>query len=368
MALQFRHADQVYVSAFKKESTWDTAETVEAASGYSLSEFEASLSYDQTRRDGQGEGTEMGSEGYISRRAYTLSLTFPFVRPHDLAFMAAFGLGTTSATADGASYCHNNNLITTALIPSFSVVLLEAGVQKILTGCAINSFSISRSGDYWSGTCEILGSRIATNADSFPAEVSEEPLLYGNTNIWLESGANVDITAEDSQAQGAENISASTPTNITADVTGDMTITVNNNLRSERGFDAPNSSDATCRGQLHRGAKREVTAEWTQTFESDALSYTLFEGSSNVQTHVALEVNQKETAQGVIAGTTYYGFIAIIPRAVFEVLGSSADDVGVITRNLKLIAKTPTTADEGAGAASQPIQLYVYNGQATFMA
>lgn len=364
MALQYRHADQVYISAFLKESTFDTAETVQAASGCSLVEFEATLSYDHSRRDGVGEGTEFGDEGYMTRKNYTMSITFPFLRPNDLSFLAAFGLGTSAPVQDAAvtAYRHKNTLATDDDAIPFSVVFKEAGIQKVLTGCAINTFSITKSGEYWSGSCEIIGSRIASNADSFPAEISEEPMTTGNTLIYTETGANVNIDA--TPTQGAANISAATATDITGSTIDGPTLTVNNNLRNDQGYLATNANDTLCKGQLQRGSKREITVEWTQTFEADT-DLTTFLGTNNKQTHMAIEIDHKETAQGVIAstGAMYYGFNIIVPRGVLDVIGSSADDDGVITRSLKLIAKTPTSSDENS---VDVVQIYTYTAQAAY--
>lgn len=369
MALQYRSADWIYVSGFLKESTFDTAETVEAASGFQLNEHEASISYDHTRRDGVGEGTELGFEGYVSRKAYGFTLTFPFLRPNDMAFMAAFGLGTSTGVQDGATqaYRHHSDLATDDDQIPFSIVFKEAGVQKLMTGCTISSFTITQSGEYWSGSCEGIGTRVASNADSVVAEIAEEPFTIGNAKFFTETGANVDITATASISQTAENISSATPDNITGQLSN-FSFTVNNNPRVEAGFLATNSSDALCRGQAQRGATREVTAEWTQTFEADT-DLTTFEGTNNKQEHMALEVVQYESAQGVIAGggAMYYGFNIIIPRGNLDVIGSSADDDGVVTRNLKLIAKTPTNADEGAGSASKPVMVHVYTAQTAYM-
>jgi len=365
MALKFTHDRAVYVSCFLKESDYDTAETVEAASGSTLVEFEGgSINYAHTRRDGVGEGNEFGSNGFVSRKDYTVSLTFPYLRPNDMAFLAAYSLGSSSATKDGAyaAYRHAATLVSTESIPTFSMVVSEAGLQKVLTGCAINTCTISRNGDYWQGTVEIIGTRAATNADSFPAEIAEEPLLYGNTSVWYETGADTDIAA--TPVQGSENLSAGTPDNIKADIVSGPTITINNNLRNDRGYDASNSNDVMCKGQLHRGAKREVTVEWVQTFEADGY-LTDFEGTANVQEHSAIEINCKETAQGVIAtsGAMYYGFIFILPRANLDVIGEAGDDDGIVTRSLKLTAKTPTAADEGS---TDVVQWFTYNGQADY--
>ena len=62
----------------------------------------------------------------------------------------------------------------------------------------------------------------------------------------------------------------------------------------------------------------------------------------------------------------FFGFSLIITRGNLDTIGASSDDDGVITRNLKLIAKTPTNADEGAGSASKPVMVHVYTAQAAY--
>ena len=365
MTDKYLHDNLLAVGTFTAESAYDTAETVNASNYSTVVEIDGIRgNYNHVRRDGMGEGNEFGSEGYVTRLDFGMTLSFPFLRPNDLAWLAAYTLGTTAATKDGAfdAYRHKNTLIATD-IPSFSIVFTEAGIQKIATGCKINTLTIVRSGEYWSATADVIGSgRAVSNADSYPAEISEEPLVYGNTSMWIERGADVDITA--TPVQGAENISGSTPDDIKCDVTGDMTITINNNLRADRGYDCSNSNDALARGQLERGAVREITASFSMTFEDDQ-ELTDFIGTNNVQEHIALEINQKETAQAVIdaGGAMFFGFIIIIPRGNYEPIAEAGDDDGVIVRNLTLKAKTPTSADENA---TDVIQIYVYNAQAAY--
>ena len=223
MTDKYLHDNLLAVGTFTAESAYDTAETVNASNYSTVVEIDGIRgNYNHVRRDGMGEGNEFGSEGYVTRLDFGMTLSFPFLRPNDLAWLAAYTLGTTAATKDGAfdAYRHKNTLIATD-IPSFSIVFTEAGIQKIATGCKINTLTIVRSGEYWSATADVIGSgRAVSNADSYPAEISEEPLVYGNTSMWIERGADVDITA--TPVQGAENISGSTPDDIKCDVTGDI--------------------------------------------------------------------------------------------------------------------------------------------------
>lgn len=361
MSVQYRYADQAAVSGFTAETAYDTAGTINATNFFTLQEFELGISYDDQRRDsGMGDGAEFGSDGYVVRKDVKMTLTIPQLRPNDLAFLAAYGLGTAAATQDAAltAYRHANTLAST--LPSFSVLATEAGIKMLYAGCKINTLTISRNDAYWQGVAEIIGSgRRVSDATAFPATISEQPLLWANTNIWLESGADVDIAA--TPTQGSEGISAATPTDIRTRVFDGPNIAINNNLRVDDGYLAANANDELARGQLTRGARREISVDFTMTFES-AQEETDFLGSSNMQTHMALEVHNKETAQGVIAstGAMFYGGIVVLPRFVYDTIGSSADSDGVITRSLKGIVKTPTSADEGS---TDPIQIYSFTAQ-----
>jgi hypothetical protein len=365
MTVQYLHDNLLAWSTFTAETAYDTAGTVNSTNFSTVVEIESiRVNYDDTRRDGQGEGNEFGSEGYVTRKSVTITMNFPFLRPNDLAGLSAYALGATAATQDGAVVAYRHKATLGSTLQSFSMVISEAGIQKLFTGCKINTLTIARSGEYWSATAEVIGSgRWVSNADSYPAEISEEPLLYGNTSMWLERGADVNIAA--APTQGSQNISASTPDDIKCDVTGDMSVTINNNLRTDRGYDCSNTNDSLARGQLERGAQREITAEFPMTFEDDQ-ELTDFLGTDNVQEHIALEINQVETAQGVIAatGAMYFGFVLIVPRMNYEPIGEAADDDGVITRNLRLKAKTPTAADENS---TEVIEIYTYNAQAAYM-
>jgi len=369
MALKYRHSDLAYLSAFLKESAFDTHETVDASGGYSLSEFELSVSYDHTvRSDSPGAGVEMGFEQYVARKTYTATLTFPFLRPNDLAFLCAFGLGTSTADQDDANtaYEHYSDLATDDDQIPFSLMWSEAGVQQDLTGCTISSFTVSLAGEYWSGTAEIVGTRTATSSDTYPAEISEQPFIASNAKFYTETGANVDITATASVSLEQENISAAAATDISGVVT-DFSFTVNNNPKSDMDFLVQNTDDNYCRGQAKRGAKREVYFEWTQTYEA-ATHLTTLEGAAGVSTHMAMECLHKEEDQGVIDGGAYYfGFSFIITRGRLDAIGSSSDSDGVLTQNLRLTAMTPTDADEGAGSNSQPVMVHIYNAQAAYM-
>ena len=363
MAKQYSYADRCAVSGFTKETTYDVALTVNDTNFFTFPEIDGvAINYDDGRRDRVGEGNEFGSDADISKKSVTMSLSIPALRPNDIAFLTAFAMGTDAQTQDGAVTAYRHMHTRGSSLPSFNLLALEAGVQRLYTGCKINTLEIKRAGEFFAATAEIVGSgRRATNADSIPSQISEKPLLYGATNIWLESGADVNIGTP---TQGSEAISAATPTDIKSRVVGEFVFRINNNLRLDQGYHATNSNDVYCRGQLGRGAQRTYEVEFPLTFE-DAQEETDFLGTSGVQEHMAIELecNMNQLAVVAATGAFYWGFTVIIPRFNYDVIGASSDDDGVKTRQLKGVIKEPTAADE---SSTDPAIVYVYNAQAAY--
>lgn len=364
MALQRLSADAVMLSAFTAESAYDTLGTVNASNFCTLVEFQLAADYDDKRRHGQGEGAELGFESWLTHLSNRFTLTIPFLRPNDLAFMLAYALGTNAATQDGGNTAYRHKATRAATLPSFSMIILEAGIQKAFTGCKINQFTLSRNDHGWQGVAEIISSgRRASNADSFVAEISEAPLLYGASKIWTEEGANIDIAS--TPTQGSENISAATPDDQKASIISGPTITIQNNLRADQGYNASNANAYQARGQLEAGAVRPIDVEWQMYFEDDA-ELNAFLGSSYLQTHVAMEINCTMDELAAIDGGNYYnGFVIQIPRVTYEPIGGAGDDDGYKTRSIRGSVKTPTSSEDGT---DEPIICYVYNGKAAYAA
>lgn len=362
MALQLIHADAVMLSAFTAETAYGTLGTVNASNFCTLPEFQLSVDYDDRRRQGQGEGSELGFESWLTHLSNRFTLTIPFMRPNDLAFMLAYALGTNSAAQDGGNTAFRHKATRGSALPSFSMIVLEAGIQKAFTGCKINQLTISRNDHGWQGVAEIISSGYRpSNADSFVAEISEAPLLYGATKIWTEEGANIDIAS--TPTQGSENISAATPDDQKAAIINGPTITINNNLRADQGYNASNANAYQARGQLERGAVRPIDVEWTMYFEDDA-ELNDFIGSNYLQTHVAMEVNCTMDELAAIDGGNYYqGFVFQIPRLTLDPIGAAGDDDGVKTRTIRGMVKTPTSSEDGS---AEPFIGYTYNAQAGY--
>ena len=374
MALQYRHADKAMVSTHKQETAYDTVFPTYTAGNYtSLQEFTLAIGYDDTRRvQGMGDGTEFGSDSFVSRKDIRMTLTIDNLRPNDMAWLSAYALGVTAATKDGANdaYRHKASLASLSQLPSFSISASEAGEQNAYTGCIIQSLTLSSdNGGYIQAVAEIIASgRRTTDAQTYPATIDEQPLLSNDTRIWMETGAAIDIQTFPAVDGTSALVAGAAPSIVlTSRVFGGLTVNITNNLREAQGYIATNTDDNLARGELLRGARREITAELSSaSFESDEFE-DFFLGTDNTQSHMALELNNRNTLAGLIdsGGTFFVSGVIVIPRMTFDPMGSSGDDEGVITRDLKLTALNPTSAADGT---ADVIQIYVQNTEVAYMA
>ena len=374
MALQYRYADKAMVSTHKKETAYDTVFPTYTAGNYtSLQEFTLAIGYDDERRvQGSGDGTEYGSNSFVTRQDIRMTLTIDNLRPNDMAWLSAYALGATAATQDPAltAYRHKQTQASLSQLPSFSISASEAGEQNAYTGCVIQTLTLSSDqGGYIQAVAEIIGSgRRTTDSQTYPATITEQPLLSNDVRIWMETADAIDIQTFP-PVDGTSTLVAGAASSLvlTARVFGGWTVTYSNAHREAQGYIAPNTDNNLCRGELLRGAVRPITADLSGvSFESDEFE-DYFLGTSNTQAHMALEINNRNTLAGVIAdgGTFFFSGVIVIPRMTFDPMGSSGDDEGVITRDLKLTALNPTSAADGT---DDVIQIYVQNTETAYMA
>ena len=368
MAVQYRYADQAMVSALTMETSYDTLVGTYTSSQYkTLKNFELAISYDDTRvKAGRGDGTEFGLNSYVSRHDVRMTLTQSMATAEDVAWMSAYALGVTAETANTLDYLHDHTLSTASQLPSFTVLATEAGEMNQYTGCVIDSLVISTdNAGYIQALATIIGSgRRVTNAQTYVAIGTEPPLISNMTSIFMETGDAIDI--QELAVDGTTSLTATTASiDLTARVLGGWTVTINNNHRADKGYIKPNSDDNLARGELLRGAQREMTAELSGvTFESDEFEdFFLGATATALQPHMALEIHNFNDDYGAIATSWFYTMAIIFPRMTLDPIGGSGDDDGIITRDLKLTALTPTAAADGT---ADPIQFYVTDSIAAY--
>ena len=370
MALQFRYADKAMVSAITKETAYDTVVGTYTTSQYQLlKNFELAIGYDDTRVPaGLGDGSEFGLNSYVSRHDIRITLTQNMATVDDVAWMSAYALGVMAAPGNETTgYLHDHTLAiaSTSQLPSFSILCTEAGEQNAYTGCIIDTLTISTdNAGYIQAVATIIGSgRRAGASESYVTVRTTPPMLSGNTSVFMETAGTIAIQAL--SIDGTTSLVAgSASIDLTARVLGGWTVTINNNLRADQGYLKPLAADNLARGELLRGARREMTAELSGvTFESDEFEdYFLGATATAVQPYMALEIANFDVSSGLISTTWYYTMAMIFPRMALDPMGSSSEDDGVITRDLKLTALTPVV--EGV---TDPIQFYVRNQEAAYM-
>ncbi len=371
MAKQLRYADQAMVSAITKETAFDTlVGTYTTSQYYLLKNFELAISYDDTRVPaGLGDGTEFGLESYVSRHDVRMTLTQSMATTDDVAWMSAFALGVMAAPGNETTgYLHDHTLAVAATtqLPSFTLLATEAGEMNQYTGCVIDTLVISTdNAGYIQAVATIIGSgRRTTNSQTYVAVGTTPPMLSGNTSVFMETGATIDIQVL--SIDGTTSlVVGSASVDLTARVLGGWTISINNNLRADQGYLKPLAADNLARGELLRGARREMTAELSGcTFESDEFEdFMLGATATGIQPHMAIEISNFDASSGVISTTWYYTMSIIFPRMTLDPMGSSSEDDGVITRDLKLTALTPVSGTDGT---ADPIQFYVRNKTAAY--
>lgn len=368
MAVQYRYADKVMVSAITAETAYDTLVGTYTTSQYlTLRNFELAIGYDDTRVPAlMGDGTEFGLDSYVSRHDIRMTLTLNMASFTDLAWLSAYALGVTDETVNTSDYLHDHTLSTASQLPSFTVLASEAGEMNQYTGCVIDTLTVSTdNAGYIQAVAEIIGSgRRETNAQTFVTALTDPPLISGMTSVFMETGATIDIQALSTDGT-TSLVAGSASIDLTARVLGGWSVVISNNHRADQGYQQPLAADNFARGECLRGATRTIEATLSGvTFESDEFEdYFLGATATAIQPHMALEISNFSEDYGVIATSWFYTMSMIFPRMTLDPIGPSSDDDGIITRDLKLTTLTPVAGTDGT---ADPIQFYVRDGIAAY--
>jgi hypothetical protein len=362
MGRQYRKLDQLMMSLGDKEATYDAgpaAWTLGAA--FQLYEFgEAFAVWDD--RIVTDEATVHGSiyptADSIVLQDVRLAYPEPRARYTPLAGLAALAGGVVSASQDAALTAYRHKITPVAAdveLPSIGVVEKAAGLQYLYTGIKADTLRLKRGGPeraYWELEAGLIGSGTrAADSTAFPAKVSEDPIPWGKTFCWLETGTDINLAA--TPTQGTEDISSATPDNFTARLL-DVTFEHRNDLQADDGYTA---SSGVVRNRLVHGPGRGATVSITLIVDPATLAAELayYTGRANC----ALEV---EVDSGTIiaeTGTMKWGFDLVIPRLRLNPPARGVD------RGVNTITLSGRCFDDG----TNPLwQLYVYNAQAAFLA
>jgi len=350
-------SEEIAFSTFTKEASYDAGVTVNDTNYSSLAGFEATVEWPDRIESDKGEvtGLEFGTQQNRLEQMVNITVNEPHARPNTLAGLGALVLGSVSSTQDGITTAYRHDITPIAVgsgLPSISCVHQKGGLQYKYDGVKGNKLTISgEAGGPVVCNYELMGSGTrATNADTMPSVISESWMLYRSCKVWLESGANISITAQGSGVQQAEDISSATPEDLGARIKSFSWAWMNN---AERQASFGSGSGAAL--DIDKG-RRTAELSFDLLFDtSTELDYFIN------QNPLAVEF---DLAGGVIDGAGlpfYYGFTLVVPQFYLKaapVATGGVDDRLMVTLDCEIIT-------DGTNPASW---LSVYNAQTGYLA
>lgn len=363
MGRQFRKLDQAMISFGDKEAAYDGGPAAwTAPAAYQCYEFGEGTfaAWDDTivtDRDSV-HGSIHATKDEIVHQDLRIAYSVSRVKPTELAGFLSLVGGVSTPTQDGALTAYSHKVVNVDQddpLPSVGVEEKASGEQYKYTGVCCDSLSLRRGGPnraYWELAAALIGSGTrAVAADAFVAKVTEAPFLWGKTQVWLETGANITIAA--TPAQGAENISSSTPDALTERVR-DVTVELRNDLQADLGYTA---NSGKVRTALPHGPGRTASVSLVCVVDPSTLATE--RGYYENRDNVAVEI---QCDMGVLiagGGAMKFGFDLIIPRLRLKPIARSVD------QGVNLLTFAGDAFDDG----TNPIWIgYAYCAQAAFLA
>ncbi|HDZ61862.1 MAG TPA: hypothetical protein ENH40_01795 [Nitrospirae bacterium] len=343
--------EEFMMSFFLKEASYDAGVSMVDANACGMKGFEVGVEWDDEVVSDKDAvtGSEHGTDQEINTQSVKINYKEPRARPNTVAGLAALVMGDITSTLDVAgAYAHK--IIPVAIgtaIPSIQAEHKKGGVQYTYKGVKGESIKLAgEAGGYVSVESPLIGSGTrATSATAFAAKITESWMKISNCKFWLESGADIDISA--ALAQNAEDISSVSPEDLKVRFKS-FEWTFSNNPEKQIGCGGAGVAQDIDYG------RRSVEFKFS----------LLFNGTSELdnflnQDVVALELDLKG---GLIpgGGTSYYGLQLIIPRVKFKSAPLPQGGVGdILTQEIEC-----DTQDNGTDAISI---LEVYTAQAAYL-
>lgn len=342
------------MSLFGAEAEYDAGVTISTATACSMSGYEFEPTWDDTVTSDKGDvtGKEHGYNQEITAYGFSGTYKESKAKPNSLAGLGALVMGSVTDTQDGALTAYKHTIVPVTIgtgLPSIHIEHLKGGLQYKYTGIKGNSLKLSgEAGGFVSLEAALIGSGTReTSETSFVAAITESWLKMSSMSVFLESGANITITAAASRVQGAENISSDTPDDLGAKFKS-FEFTYNNNATGQ-----PGAGGEGVFQDIDYG-RRSVSMK-IGLLQDAATELAYYTG----QSVVALELNLKGAliADG---GAMYYGADLIIPRCKIKSAplptGGVDDD---LTQEFDF-----EVFDDGT---NHPAELIVYNAQAAYL-
>lgn len=349
--------DQFMMSGFTKEDSYDAGATAMTAThAFSLKGFTAVVTWDDEVANDKEEvtGQEHGTDQEIIKKSVAMTVTEPKAKPNTVAAFATLVLGAVVTTKDSTDDAYRHKITPIAIgsaTPSMEVGHKKGGIQYKYTGIKGNSLKLSaEEGGFLQMEAELMGSGTrASDATAFPAVISESWMKMSNADCWIETAANITVTA--TLVQETEDISSATPDDLGARFKS-FELMFNNNSEKQIGTGATD-------GVAHDidPGRRSIELKFTLNFDN-ATAAAEFNYYLN-QDAIAFEIDLKGSVIDLTAPAgvpLYYGVQIIVPRGKLRLaplpVGGPSD---ILTQEFELDVQ-----DDGTNA---PLIIEVYNAQ-----
>ena len=344
--------DQIMVSAYLKEATFDAGVTMNATNACSLVNLnKIEPAWDDKIANDKADytGKEHGYVQEIQNKGNKISLGSDHCTPNLLSFVAGLCLGGITNTQDGVTGAYTHKFLPVAAesaLPSCQIEYLRGGVQYAYKGMKGGSFKVmGKAGEYINVSLEAIGSGTrAISATAFVAAITESWLKLDTCSVWTENDASIVIAA--SPVQGTQSISSGAGTARKTTIRS-FEFDWNNDLDIMYGFGGAGVA------QDIRAKRRKATIKATFDFAGQA-DLNLFLN----QNVTAIDFDLKGA---LIAGTTYAGARLRIPRMMMT---KAPLPKGGINEILSCDMEWDIY-DNGTNSA---VEIYTYNQKAAYLA
>jgi hypothetical protein len=343
------------MSLFKKEASYNAGVTMNSANACELSGFDsepADWPDELPTDEGEVTGSEQATVQEILRNKVEIAYSEPKAKPNSLTGLAALVLGNIVSVQDGglAAYRHYITPIAwNTPLPSIQVEE-KAGNQWAYTGVVGKSLKISGKQDgFISLAAQLIGSGSrVTSATGFAAKISESWLKTTQIKVWLETGANISITATPSQ--DVEDISSATPDDLKVRIMSfDFEWDNQNHLNYGYGSSVLQEND--------KGGERKAS-----------LKFSLYLDDTTILNELDYYLNQDVTAiefdsKGALiaaGGTMYYGMSLVIPAFKIKKITRKA-----ARGDLHSLDVDTTIINDGSNPV---VKLHTYTAKAAYLA
>lgn len=346
---------ELMMSLFKREATYDAGVTMSNANAFGMSGYLFDPKWPDEIKNDKGSVTnyEHGNTQDITNQRVELTYTESECKPNTLAGLGMLILGAITSTQDAALASYKHKIIPVAhgtALPSMQVEHLKGSLQYAYKGVKGNTLTLSgEAGGYVKLIATLIGSGTrVTSATAMAAKISESWMKISNCKVWMETGANILTTIDAPLVQGSENISSGTP-DILHPRLKSFEWMWNNNLKPQDGFGGGGVYTDCDYG------RRMQDLKFTMLF-NDATEIDYF----TAQNPCAIEFDLKG-AIVVATSVNYFGFHLVIPRFHIKETPLPVGDV-----DDELTAEFICNCEEDG--TNPAVILEVYSAQASYLA